>query len=87
MYDNRVRTLIAKLDGELAQLSRVVASGQLTASTVADVRVSFAELVLVLAVEPEPEHRSCPRCGRNVMRLATRCGFCWSALPASPQLS
>lgn len=88
MYDNQVRALIAKVEAHLAQLSRVVAAGQLTATTVVDLRATWEQLITLLDIARAPDQRRCPTCGRMVMRLATRCGFCWNALPAvGPQLS
>lgn len=43
-------------------------------------RAALAELVDLLRLGPEPEVRICPTCGNVGMRLATRCGFCWTAL-------
>ena len=42
---------------------------------------AWTELVGVLALDPAPEVRDCPSCGSVCMRAATRCGYCWIALP------
>lgn len=45
-----------------------------------EMAASWAKLVALLDIEPEPELRRCPTCGQSVRAAATRCGYCWSAL-------
>jgi hypothetical protein len=48
-------------------------------------RTAWAVLLDILALGPPPELRACPVCGRNGMRAATRCGYCWTPLaPLDP---
>ena len=41
---------------------------------------SWSELIAALALGPAPETRVCPKCSTVGMRLARRCGHCWTAL-------
>jgi hypothetical protein len=41
---------------------------------------SWAALIAALALGPAPETRVCPTCKTVGMRLARRCGHCWTAL-------
>jgi hypothetical protein len=41
---------------------------------------SWAALVDLLALGPEPEVRECPACRHIGMRAASRCGYCWTEL-------
>ena len=51
-------------------------------------RSAWAALLAILALGPPPELRACPVCGRNGMRAATRCGYCWTPLaPLDPDAS
>ncbi len=43
--------------------------------------VAWRELVVLLALGPEPEYRECPSCGALGMLEATVCGHCWTKLP------
>lgn len=45
---------------------------------------AWQELGTALALGPEPETRVCPACQATVMRAATRCGHCWTALARLP---
>lgn len=44
-------------------------------------REAWSALVATLALGPAPELRTCPACGNTGRRAATRCGYCWAALP------
>jgi hypothetical protein len=51
-------------------------------------RSAWVVLLDILALGPPPELRACPVCGRNGMRAATRCGYCWTPLaPLDPNAS
>lgn len=60
----RLRAVMSQVEGELGEARPA----------------HWQDLVDLLALGPEPELRSCPACGRRVMRAARRCGFCWGAL-------
>lgn len=86
----RAANLGATLDPERAELRQLLASigarlDTLAAAapddpTIGGAHADLAALVAILRLGPEPEVRSCPSCGNVGMRLATRCGFCWTTL-------
>ena len=39
---------------------------------------TWDSLVQTLALEPLPAVRSCPNCGKEIMKAATMCGYCWT---------
>ena len=86
MYDNQVRALIAKVEAHLAQLSRVVAAGQLTATTVVDLRATWEQLIAMLDVARAPTSAAAPL-QPMVMRLATRAASAGTCCAVGPQLS
>lgn len=43
---------------------------------------TWSRLVSLLDLGPEPVSLECPRCKRLNLLGATRCGHCWSVLPA-----
>src|SRR5512138_1046598 len=47
---------------------------------IGDLAASWAELVKVMALGPEPKLRECPVCHKTGMRAATLCGYCWTKL-------
>jgi len=69
---DRLRTLIATIEGEIARLP---ATGDGTA-----LHASWSELVKVLALGAQPELRECPVCHGSGFRAASRCSSCWSKL-------
>ena len=76
---SRLRAIVASLEQEISRLPRPVTAADGT--TPSDpIRASWAELVAMLAMGPEPEVRECPVCGRIGMRAATICGYCWTKL-------
>jgi hypothetical protein len=68
---NNLRTLVAKIDLEIAQLSP---------ESPGALRASWSELVEALALGTTPETRVCPTCKGVGMRAASRCSKCWSVL-------
>jgi len=75
---SRLRATLATIERELSDLPKQVTSdGDSSASPL---MASFADLVEQLALGPEPELRACPVCGRLGMRMAKRCGYCWTKL-------
>jgi hypothetical protein len=49
--------------------------------------MNWSALVNLLDLGQKPEMRACHVCGRLGMFEATRCGYCWAALPAMPKKS
>lgn len=77
-HNASLRPVVAAIDREMSR----VAGGTLnpTGPGVGELFESWAELVELLALGPEPEMKECPVCKHRGMRAATRCGFCWTAL-------
>jgi hypothetical protein len=44
--------------------------------------MTWSRLVDMLDLGTEPEMRECPACKHLCMLGATRCGHCWTSLPA-----
>jgi|SoiMethySBSTD1v2_1073268.scaffolds.fasta_scaffold182348_4 hypothetical protein len=75
-----VHSAVATIEAELLELSSRAASGAVSTEAIVELRASWAALVRLLALMPAAAVRDCPRCRQNVMRAATRCGFCWMRL-------
>jgi hypothetical protein len=78
---SRLRALVAAVGKEIALVPGTGAVAQ-GASPKAALEESWSQLVGMLDLGPEPEMRTCPRCGKPSMLKATLCGSCWSSLPA-----
>jgi hypothetical protein len=74
------------LDTERTRLRAAVAAIDLQMKAPATPRpadalqTSWAQLVELLALGPEPELRPCPHCNKLGLKAATRCGYCWNEL-------
>jgi len=68
---SQLRAAVAILDAQIVQLP----------GSDSGLASSWANLVGLLALGPEPELRECPVCGNFGMRKATLCGHCWTKLP------
>jgi hypothetical protein len=80
---NALRALVAEIEVEVSDLVSRSAAG--TPADRAHVLAgSWARLTKLIALEPEPELRTCPHCQRRVMRSATRCLHCWRRSDATP---
>ena len=73
-----VRSALTAIDRDLSQLKAWNDESYLMNERL---KKNWTELLSLLAIGPEPEYRECPSCHKIVMRLATRCGFCWLKLP------
>jgi hypothetical protein len=76
---SQLRSLVAKIDRDISALPRQV-SADIAATATDNLLASWANLVALLGLGPEPEVRECPVCKHTGMRVATRCGYCWSEL-------
>jgi hypothetical protein len=74
---SRLRATIATIEREIARLPRQAADDD-SASARTGLLASVADLVQQLELGPEPEVRECPVCKKIGMRMATRCGYCWT---------
>jgi hypothetical protein len=75
---SELRVLVASIERRIPR-ARLAEGG-----TVGELERDWDRLVRALALGDEPPTRICPSCGGSGMRAATRCGHCWSALPALP---
>jgi hypothetical protein len=80
VLDARLRAMVTSLDAAIARLL-LENTPEDHRAAMRDLAVSRAGLVELLALGLPPETRQCPTCYRVGMRAATRCGFCWIALP------
>jgi len=74
-----LRSVVTAVDFEMSHLRQAMTDE--SHATVGRLIDRWEELVSSLALGPEPEYRECQFCGNIGMRLATRCGSCWSKLP------
>lgn len=83
MKNTLLRKLISDIDGHLVAMGPPTDAGAGRASFEA-LNTSWASMVKLLDLGPEPEVRECPSCSGTIMRAATRCMHCWhkSAPPA-----
>lgn len=74
-----LRPVVAAIDQQMARLASDTPAD--TRAVTSALLASWSQLVALLALGPAPELRACPVCKHRGMRAATRCGFCWNALP------
>jgi hypothetical protein len=81
----RLRKLVADVTNELALArpkdSTAPKKGEATRTPL---EATWSRLVEMLDLGPEPALHECPKCKRLNMLGSTRCGYCWSILPAKP---
>lgn len=82
---SRLRAVVATIDGEMSRLPSPLDTDD-NSTTTTGLRASWADLVALLELGPEPEVRQCLACKQVVMHAATRCGWCWTKLtpPGGP---
>lgn len=73
--DSGVRAAVEEVGREVALASATAAAG-----SGRGLQAAWGRLVGALALDPAPELRTCPHCGGEGMRAATRCSTCWNAL-------
>jgi hypothetical protein len=78
---SRLRTLVGAVEHELAQLSATPATTDAARPKTA-LDMTWSRLIEMLDLGSEPEMRTCPQCRNRCQMGATRCGHCWTALPA-----
>lgn len=71
----RLRDLVSAIEPDITQLPRPLTEREDALFS------SWAELVSLLALGPEPEMRECPFCKKLGIRAAALCGHCWQRLP------
>ena len=82
MQNDNIRRCVGAVDRQISLLSAEATTG-IGRTTLSGLTTSWAELVEVMALGPEPD-RECPVCHHVGMRDATRCGFCWTKLAHLP---
>lgn len=87
MQNDNLRGCVGAVDHHMSLLVAEAATG-IDKTTIGNLTASWAELVKVMALGPEPELRECPVCHQSGMRAATLCGYCWTKLlPLAPAVS
>jgi hypothetical protein len=72
----RLRVLVAHVDSTIASLETAEGGSKQA------LEQAWANLVGGLALGEEPEVRTCPSCGRSIMRAAVRCRYCMKFSPS-----
>lgn len=78
-----LRAAVTAVDCEMFHIQH--AGGGQSQERADQLHENWRKLVKLLDLGLEPEYRKCPFCHNTGMRLATRCGFCWTKL--SPAIS
>jgi len=73
---SKLRAIVADIEAQLPVLSPQFPAVD-DASMASRFAVSWAALVELLALGPEPEVRKCPFCHATIRQAATRCMHCW----------
>lgn len=76
MDHHNLRTLVTAVQAGVTHASARAAS----ADDKQALTRAWETLVQRLALGAAPDTHPCPRCGREIMRAATVCGYCWSKL-------
>lgn len=76
----RLRAMVRAIDREMSRLPKTPVTSDESSTAPRGARASWAALVALLALGPEPKVRQCPVCGQIIRRAATRCRACWSKL-------
>ena len=80
MEENELKTSASHPDAHRSRLRAIMARIEAAMPDAPVLQEAVRELGAALALGPEPETRVCPACNATVMRGATRCGHCWTAL-------
>jgi hypothetical protein len=76
-----LRAAVSDIERELSCLGREAPAAE-HQSAILSLTTAWKRMVELMALGIAPELRTCPRCGGQGMRAATRCGLCWSSLDA-----
>ena len=77
---SRLRTLVTAVAKEIALVPGAAAPESQTPRSALD--MTWSNLVQMLDLGAEPEFRECPTCKHACALGASRCGHCWTSLPA-----
>ncbi len=72
----RLRVLVAHVESTIAGLQTAEGNDKQALER------AWASLVVGLDLGREPDLRSCPACGRSIIRAAVRCRYCMKSSPA-----
>jgi len=78
----RLRTLVNAVGKEIALAPGAAPTAESQGPQTA-LDMAWSSLVEMLDLGGAPQMRECPECGRQCTVGATRCGNCWSRLPAA----
>jgi len=73
---SKLRAVVTDIEGQVPVLSAELSPAD-QATARARFTASWAKLVELLALGPEPEMRKCPFCASTIQKAATRCMHCW----------
>ena len=73
---SKLRAIVADIEGQVPALSSQLPAAEKSAVP-ARFAASWAALVELLALGPEPQMRKCPFCNSAIQKAATRCMHCW----------
>jgi hypothetical protein len=77
---SRLRTLVTAVGKEVALVPGATVAESQTPRSALD--MTWSSLVEMLDLGNEPETRECPTCNHRCALGASRCGHCWTSLPA-----
>jgi len=78
---------LSRLRAQVAEVAKEIALAPGGSTTAESQRpktaldTTWTRLVEMLDLGAEPVMRECPQCKHECMLGATRCGYCWTALP------
>jgi hypothetical protein len=78
---SKLRTLVTAVEKEIALVPGAAATAGSQPPKLA-LNTTWSSLVEMLDLGTEPEMRECPQCKHACTLGATRCGHCWTSLPA-----
>ncbi len=78
---SRLRTLVAAVGKEIA-LAPGAATTAESQTPKSALDTTWSRLVEMLDLGTEPKFRECPTCKHTCALGASRCGHCWTSLPA-----
>jgi hypothetical protein len=77
----RLRTMVTAVGKEIALVPGAATTAENQGPKTA-LDMTWSSLVEMLDLGSEPEMRECPECKHLFTLGATRCGHCWTSLPA-----
>lgn len=72
------------IDAAIARVDVAIAALSGNDEARADLASAWADLVPLITPEPAAATKACPACKAIIMLGATKCGYCWKKLGATP---